>query len=209
MTRRRGRPRREEGTVISREALLEVAARVIGAKGFAGASIRAIAKAAGVSYGTVQHRFPTKHDLFKAIVDDVLVPLVERPPPVSSTFGGVLKARILDRLEGSVLRPGLSVAILSDRSEGAHARRAYLVNATAESRERELKRMGALQQAGLMREFDLRALLVLMGLAVSCISSLGPAVKELVDIDLEDSEQREALAASLADLLLYGILPRA
>lgn len=48
-----------------RARLTEVLLRVVADHGLEGASIRAVAAAAGVSIGTVQHYFPTKDDLLR------------------------------------------------------------------------------------------------------------------------------------------------
>jgi AcrR family transcriptional regulator len=48
-----------------RARLSEVLVRVVDQHGLEGASIRAVAAAAGVSIGTVQHYFPTKDDLLR------------------------------------------------------------------------------------------------------------------------------------------------
>jgi AcrR family transcriptional regulator len=48
-----------------RAHLSDVLERVVDERGLEGASIRAVAAAAGVSIGTVQHYFPTKDDLLR------------------------------------------------------------------------------------------------------------------------------------------------
>jgi AcrR family transcriptional regulator len=48
-----------------RAQLSDVLVRVVDERGLEGASIRAVAAAAGVSIGTVQHYFPTKDDLLR------------------------------------------------------------------------------------------------------------------------------------------------
>ncbi len=42
--------------------------------GFDRMSFRALAKELGISYGTVQNHFPTKDALWRALVDELLLP---------------------------------------------------------------------------------------------------------------------------------------
>lgn len=62
--------------VISRDAILESARRIFLEKGF-GASTAAIARAAGVSEGSIFKRFPTKADLFREAIMVPELPLAE------------------------------------------------------------------------------------------------------------------------------------
>lgn len=54
---------------LTRERLLDAAIEVFSAKGFAGASIDAIAQAAGYTKGAVYANFANKEELFLAVVD--------------------------------------------------------------------------------------------------------------------------------------------
>ncbi|MBT8798089.1 TetR family transcriptional regulator [Microbacterium flavum] len=65
--RRRGRPR--GGASDARERILAAAATEFGARGYDGATMRAIADAAGVDAALVHHYFGTKSALFTATVD--------------------------------------------------------------------------------------------------------------------------------------------
>ena len=77
---RRGR---RPGSPDTRAAILAVAREHFAAQGFAGASVRGIAAAAGVDSALVHHYFGTKDDLFIAALQlkvdprEVLLPVVE------------------------------------------------------------------------------------------------------------------------------------
>lgn len=58
--------------------ILSAALGVFHAKGFAAATIADVARAAGVANGTVYLYFPSKQDLFKAVVCDLVAPNIER-----------------------------------------------------------------------------------------------------------------------------------
>jgi AcrR family transcriptional regulator len=210
MARSPGRPKTEGGPVITRADLLAVAARIIGKYGFDRASIRLIAKEAGVSYGTVQYNFATKTELWEAVVDEIIVPALakSRDALSSTTIGLLVEERIRHRLKAAITRPGLSAAVLADRSEGSRERLAYLADALAEMLEISRKRMRTLQVTGQLGAFDVDALMVVFGILIPSLSSYGLAMKLLIDVDIEVQEEREQLIIALTDILLYGILPR-
>ncbi len=70
--RRRGRPR--GGDSGARERIVDAAVAEFGARGYDGATIRAIAARAGVDAALVHHYFGTKDDLFTATIDAPLGP---------------------------------------------------------------------------------------------------------------------------------------
>jgi AcrR family transcriptional regulator len=209
-TRPPGRPSAEDGPAVRRETLLAIAARQIGQLGFAQASFRGIAAEAGVSYGTVQHHFPTKQALWSALVSEVLVPSYVHARRVSlpEGIGDELTDRIRARIEGAVERPGLSAAVLMDGSAGAEARLRELVEALTPIRAVELEVLRALQASGQLRAVDPLALQAVMGIALSALTSAKPALRILVGLDLDEPAARERLARGIADLLLHGLLPR-
>jgi AcrR family transcriptional regulator len=198
--------------VVRREELLAIAARQIGELGFDRASFRGIAEEAGVSYGTVQHHFPTKQELWSALVAEVLVPMYPRSRPAAPDASGEVDAelteRVRQRIEGAVLRPGLSAAILMDRSEGAEVRLRQLAEALAPVRAIELQTLRMLQASGHLREVDEGALMAVLGVALSSLSSAKPAIRILLGIDMDDPAVRDRLARGITDLLLRGLLPR-
>jgi AcrR family transcriptional regulator len=197
---------------VRREDLLAIAARQIGLLGFAQTSFRGIAAEAGVSYGTVQHHFPTKQALWSALVAEVLVPLYVRSRELAGRgpdeIGDEVAGRVRMRIEGAVQRPGLSAAVLLDGSAGAEARLRELVDALAPIRAVELETLRMLQASGHLRPVDEAALLSVMGVALSALSSAKPALRILLGVDLDEPAARERLARGISDLLLNGLLPR-
>ena len=69
---RKRRMTREEAKAQTRQALLEAAAEVFAANGFHGASIDAVAEAAGYTKGAVYAHFRSKEDLYLALLDQHL-----------------------------------------------------------------------------------------------------------------------------------------
>jgi AcrR family transcriptional regulator len=63
---------------IRRSDLAQTAARMIAARGLAGASLRDVAAAGGVTTGAVTHYFPGRTDLIAAAYDKVMGRLIDR-----------------------------------------------------------------------------------------------------------------------------------
>jgi len=209
MARQRGRPKQKDGPVVTRQELLEIAARAIGRDGASGASMRGIASAAEVSLATLQHHFATKAILWKAVIDELLVPDLERRPEVEQgEHESILAAAIAARLNASVVRPGLSGRLLTDSSPEGQERLRYLAEATRSVRQTDRELLCALRDSGVIRPVDMDAFLTLTGIALSTLSSSKNAVRELIGPDLEDDADRSRMIAGITDLLLHGLLPR-
>lgn len=63
---------REERGAHTRTALLSAARTAFAERGYAGASVRDIAAAAGVNPGLVRYHFESKSGLFKRVIDDAM-----------------------------------------------------------------------------------------------------------------------------------------
>ncbi len=76
-TERSRRPGRRPGANETREAILVAARDAFAAHGYEKATIRAIARDAGVDPALVHHFYGSKQDVFKAAVSNVLAPIGE------------------------------------------------------------------------------------------------------------------------------------
>ncbi len=209
MTRRRGRPKGEDGPVVTRRSLLETASRVIGRDGFSGASMRGIASEAGVSLPTLQNHFKTKDVLWKAVIDELLVPqMAGRSEPRQGDHESLLHAAVAARLEAAVSRPGLSGRLLTDASSEGDERLQYLAEATQSPRQADRELLRELRDSGVIRAVDIDAFLLVTGIALSTLSSAKSAARHLIGLDLDDNAERERMVAGITDLLLHGVLPR-
>jgi AcrR family transcriptional regulator len=72
--RRRGRPRKERGAASTRTAIVRAAAEEFTERGYEAASLRAVARRAGVDSALVHHYFEDKADLFAATLEAPLRP---------------------------------------------------------------------------------------------------------------------------------------
>jgi AcrR family transcriptional regulator len=73
-----GKPQLTQQGSIRRTSLLDAAETVLVAKGNASASLRTIADAAGIRIGHLQHYFPTRAELIKAVLERALDRSLER-----------------------------------------------------------------------------------------------------------------------------------
>ena len=206
MTRRRGRPSKAEGPVTSRPELLGVAARVIGRDGLAKSSMRGIAREAGVSLGTLQHHFSTKETLWKAVIDELIVP-AEQQFHAASGPAELVAEIVRQRLASAVRSPGLAGRLLTDGSAEGEVVLDYLVDATRSGRAVSRQLLERAIEVGVLRRVDPDALLAVFGVALPALASSKNALHKLFDIDLDDDADRERLSLALSDILLHGLLP--
>lgn len=207
--RRRGRPSASDSPAASREDLLRIASRAIAERGFERTSIRAIANEAGVSMRTVQHHFPTKDDIWRALIDDIVLPeIVSRVSQDTADIPSTVENEVALRIERAMTRPGLSAAVLTDTAEGARDRLEYVAAATAEVQRANLLTLRSLMDAGALRSMDPRSLAIAISIGLACISSAKTAADVLYDVDLDNAAHREALIRDITNLVLYGLLPR-
>ncbi|WP_369962703.1 TetR family transcriptional regulator [Leifsonia sp. EB34] len=100
--RRRGRPRKERGAASTRSAIVRAAAEEFTERGYEAASLRAVARRAGVDSALVHHYFEDKADLFAATLeapirpDRVLTVLLAAP---RQQVGETLVRYLLTQLE--------------------------------------------------------------------------------------------------------------
>ena len=205
--RRRGRPSKKEGPAITREDLLRLAARVIGREGLARASMRGIAKEAGVSLATLQNHFRRKELLWRAVVEELVVAR-EGPLASGSDLATVIRATVESRLGEMARSPGLAARVLVDEGSESAVGLEHLVDSTRGIRALNKRRLEQAIDEGRMRPVDVDALMVLLGVAVPILPSARSAIRQLMGPDLEDDDDRAALGRSIADILLYGLLPR-
>jgi len=94
-------PVRTEPSAIER--IRDAALKSFATQGSSGTSLRAVAAAAGVSLGLVQHHFATKAGLIKAVDDHVLAMVITHiTKPVPDTTSDSV-AEIGDRVTGMIL----------------------------------------------------------------------------------------------------------
>jgi AcrR family transcriptional regulator len=111
----------------TRARLVETTVAVVGEVGYAHASIRAIAQAAGVAEGTIYRHFPDKASLFFAAVLESNAPIVEWVSALPGRAGqATVEANLIDALTHLAALQDqivpLELAILTDPELASHRR---------------------------------------------------------------------------------------
>lgn len=127
LTRRRGRPPRDAAPV-ERLALLRHALAAFATEGYEKASLRQIAKAAGVSDSLLSYLFGSKEKLWFAVVDEVYGPLYQRNmaemAALQPSVNNLREALVLSLK--LMLQEPLLLAFLHREGEGQDDRGRYL-----------------------------------------------------------------------------------
>ena len=195
---------------MTRDAIVDTALRATAANGCHCLALRQVARDLDVSLATVQRHFATKDDLWRACIDTVLQ---EASPPdaagngadgVEAELHGYLRAMI-DR---ATVSPSATAAMWNDTRPGCDERIAYLVDKVRPRYEAYRHALEEAMANGGIRAIEPGAVLALVGLGITSMASAPVALRTLFDIDLDDERARDALAASLSDVLLHGMLPR-
>lgn len=119
MTRPRGRPSAHDPAQIPTEALLDAALDAFAERGYAGTSIRELARSLGVSHNLIPQRIGSKEHLWYAAVDrgfGVLADALAEAMDASSGDDETerLRALVVRFIEANALRPALLRIIVQE-----------------------------------------------------------------------------------------------
>ena len=128
--------------------------------------------------------------------------------PASSDPKSMVTTTIRNRLSTVASRPGISGQLLHDASPAGEERLHYLAERTQQLRSSNRQLLNSMVETGALRAVGVDALIILLSMAIPSLSSANHAVKVLVGPDLSDEDEQKRISAELADILLYGLLPR-
>ncbi|TKJ16627.1 TetR family transcriptional regulator [Blastococcus sp. CCUG 61487] len=194
------RPGRRPGKPDTREAVLAAARGAFAERGFDGATIRAIATAAGVDPALVHHYFGSKDQLFVAAIEAPVDPAELLPEVLAGgreQLGENVVRMLLRVWDGPMQPAGLALvrsAVGNDR--GARLLREFLVTqvlrrvvGTLELSPREAEVRGALVVSQLVGVVLSRYVLRIEPLASSepeeLVAAIGPTVQRYLTGDVE------------------------
>jgi AcrR family transcriptional regulator len=181
---------------------------MLGRSGWAGLSLRGLARQLGVSLATIQRHFATKDELWRAAVDAAL-PLRDLPSHADAADADAA-GRFADNLRALIARsadrPGITAAVWNDQSPGAQSRIEHLTARSQAVLDGGRAQIAAGAAAGVLRPIEPEVLLALVGLGITSLASSTDALRQLFGIDIAQPAQRDRLADALADLLLHGVL---
>jgi AcrR family transcriptional regulator len=206
--RRRGRPPATAGPVVTDDEILDAALEAFAEDGYAGTSVRDLARRLGVSHNLVPQRFGSKERLWYTAVDhgfaalghDAQVEVVPDDPFetlrrvivgfVLATAGRPALLRILNQ---EAARPGPRLDHLYDRYIGPTSR-------SVEHALEELSRQGR------ARVVPTAAFYFLLTHGVAGPVALGPLASKFgTTVSADEPEALRAYAEAVADVLIHGI----
>jgi len=212
-TRARGRPPADH-PAVTRQQVIEAAARTLGRQGYRGTTLRGLADELGVSLGTIQHHIANKESLWRAVVDEVLMDRVERAIAAAASAGGAggpeaaLRAMLTSRIQDALSTPGLLPLVLGDGSAEDRERLRHLATAIEEPRARGVELFRGAGEAGLLSDADPAAFMALVNLGLVAVVSSPEALRVLFGVDLGDPAARDRFIEHLIDIVVRGVLPR-
>lgn len=196
---KRARAGRPPTLAAPRERILEEAAKLFARSGYDGSSISDLAAAIGVSKAAIYHYYPTKQDIYDAIILEVLEGLTQTVGrDVTGAEGGVARLRAFmvgharyfeqHHAQFVTMLIGYSGMALSEREDAARLRDNY------EKRLREVIAQGVAE--GAFRPVD--------------VSATGRAVLSMLNWMVRwykpgQGDSAEAIAAGYFDLLVGGM----
>lgn len=194
----------------------EAAKRIVSAatdcfaeRGYQAASIREIAEAAGVSKANVFHHFPTKWELYRAVVqrsEQLLAQLLERLEPGAESAERTLARFATEHLETMLAHTNASTLFLRQLLDATKPSddRALIRNVLRERFAMTESALARLRERGDLRsDLDVRvlALLLLGSNVVYLLGSLDSA--EPPEPELPDPR---TFTETVVDILAHGIL---
>ncbi len=195
-TSRSRAPRRAK----KRGQILEAASRIFAARVYHLVTMEEIARVARMGKGTLYRYFPSKEDLYLAIVDDAFALLIDRleaeraaPVPPATALSGMIEAIVetfARHLPSFRLIQGVEARLLLRKKQVIRARRVHIARLLAEVIDRGV-------EAGAFRKVDrVLAPSMLIGMV------WGTTLNHAEDIPAE------VLAPRIGDLCLHGFLDR-
>ena len=199
--------RKETVTKLRKQQILEAAFEVFSHNGFNAATTAEIAKAAGVAEGTLYNYYPSKRDLFIAVIQDTIItePLLElldRLPhgDIAGTFALIMQERFRLMQSGIVSRmPVLMADVIKDpelRTLWVHGfLQPFLDKVEAAFR--------ALQTTGVYRDIEPKVAVRAIGGMIIGFLILKTAEGPESPLETMDAAK---VTGSFTELLLHGVL---
>jgi AcrR family transcriptional regulator len=190
---------------LRRDHILDSAIHVFDAEGFRGATIRAIAQAAGVSDGTVYNVFENKEDILLAVLQRLLHNSLQSAPvpPPNMTLEQLLRVMLAARWNGmttevlAMMRVVWSEALINRDLAGQYCETILAPTLAAPE-----PLFQSLMERGEMVDTDIP-----MALRTMAATFIGFTMLKLLG-DPVVNERSADVPAQLAEILLAGLKPR-
>jgi AcrR family transcriptional regulator len=189
-----------------RAQILDAATQVFAEKGFNRATIRDVARAAGVADGTIYNYFANKTDLLFGLLDR-LNDTERRPESLAqaaeASVPAFFRAYLRERVEALWSNADLFRAVLPELLANPELRARYYGEVIAPTMALGEAAFGGLAASGMLRDLNLP-----LSMRIVAGSLLGLMVLQLLGDETLAARWRE-IPDALADLLLPGLLPEA
>lgn len=150
------KPKRSRIQIANRSAIMEAALAVFSTDGYRGATIDRIAKQAGMSKPNLLYYFPTKEDVYRAVLEGTveawLDPLAKLDPDGNAL--AELKRYILFKMKMSEENPLASRFFANEIGRGAPLLKPYLEHRLKDLVDEKAGVLVAWMKAGKIREVD-------------------------------------------------------
>ncbi len=200
-----GRSRRNRGSGVTRDALIDAGIEEFAANGFAGSSTRRIAQAADAHQSQIKYHFDTKDDLWKRCVERLLAELdaaiAANLDPTDTDVTASLAATIRGLVHFMAGRPQLN-RIMAHEATRSSDRLTWLVDTHLAARHRALTTSWTrLAEDGVVAPIDPDVLYHTVIGAAALLYSNGPEAV-LLGLDPSDTSLVERHADTLVALFL-------
>jgi AcrR family transcriptional regulator len=197
---------RQERAERSRREILKAARNAFARSGYEGANIRDIAESVGVTHTLIRYHFGNKHDLWKAVVDDMFDRLsaslsAKSTGKIDLTARDGLKQWLRFYIRYCAENPE-HVRIMLHESMSRSERLDYMAKRIRRSHTRLIPVFQRLMNDGVVPEAWLVSFFYIVSSVCQMPFVLSRAIQELYEVDMTSDEAIEAHSEAVLALLL-------
>ena len=189
--------------------ILDAAQKVFAAGSYHGATIEAIAEMAGMSQPNLHNYFPTKAELYAAVLEQTLntwLDLIDDLDPQGDP-AAELSRYIAQKIELSRLHPEASRVFANEILQGAPVLKGHLKTRVRANVQHFAQVIEAWVAAGRLRRVDPYALVFMIWAATQHYADFAAQIKAVMDVPRLTAAHFTAAQSSISDIILRGLLP--
>jgi AcrR family transcriptional regulator len=203
-------PRATDGASATPSDLVAAARRLFAARGFDGASVRAITSEANANLGAVTYHFGSKAALYEAVLEATLVPFAERVEAAAATPGTALD-RIVEVVKAYFEHLGehqdMPRLLLQEIAAGKHPPRVVVENISRVKGTLERLCSEGVDDGTVRQGHPTLTALSIVSQPVY-LSLIAPLIRTIGGIDFADPETRARTVEHVTDFVRRGLEPR-
>jgi len=197
-------------TVKNEKKILDAAQQVIAEYGFHGATIDRVAEGAGISKPNLHYYFPTKNDLYLAVLRrtlDIWVDSLAKLDPEGDPETELTRY-IVEKVEMSREHPVASRVFANEILRGAPVLENYLKKDLRAFVKQKAEVIQSWIDAGKLAPIEPTHLLFLIWAATQHYADFAPQVRAVLGIKNVSARNYREIETSLCRIILRGVLPR-